>query len=101
MDLILYSRSFTSATNDAAYAITAGEELRIMNKVTIASGDYKTLDGSVTIANKGNLALPFQLDTDNNEERSIYANLVTRGTPTYTAADKLTVRLHVLHKGAN
>lgn len=83
-DLILYKSDPTAVSDNAAYTITAADEDDILGIITFDT--YKDF-GSHSLAQILNIALPIP------PQAAIYGQLVTRGTPTYTATDDLRLSL--------
>jgi hypothetical protein len=91
-DVVFFGADFTATADNAAFDITAGEEANLIGTVNIASADFKDL-GGLKVATKAGVNLPYQLASSTGSR--IYAQLVTRGTPTYTATTDVTVKIAV------
>lgn len=96
LNLILFDADFTAVADNAVFDVTAGEEVRIIGVVNIASTDYKDI-GGLKVATVRNISLPYELTETNTAKLGrVYGQLVAVGTPTYTSTSDLTLRLGVL-----
>jgi len=91
-NLVLFSDATSGVADDAAFTVTkanrqAGKVLGIVN---IASSDYEDTIGGGSVAKKTKLGLILPIVLG-----KIYAQLVAVATPDYTAADSLTVQMHI------
>ncbi len=84
IDLILFRRSVTVAADNAAFTLSNTDDDAIIGYVTFDT--YKDF-GSHSVAQVTNLALLIPSGD------SVYGQLVTRGTPTYTATDDIRLNL--------
>lgn len=82
----------TTATDNAAQDIADADLLRCIGWVNIPASAYKSAADNA-IATVANIGLAFDLPTD---ATALYAIVVERGTPTYTAASDLQLNLFVL-----
>lgn len=90
IDVVFFDTDFTASSDNAAFDPSDTDLLNVVCYVTVA--DYSTFsDNSVGLAR--NVNCPFKLTAPN---QSLYAALVTRGTPTYTATSDLTLRVGIL-----
>jgi len=77
---------------NAAFAPTAADMDKCFGTITVAAGDYATVN-SISKVFKNELNIDFELP---DTESKFYVYLVTSGTPTYAAADKLSkIRFNV------
>ena len=91
LDVVFFDAnpSSTTFTDNAAFDPADAD---IVNIVGVASvTDWKAFNDN-DVGQALNLAMPFVLDSGN----TLYAVLVSRGTPTYGAATDLTLRVGVL-----
>lgn len=88
--LYIFDSKPATIADDAAFAIVIADLRKLIRAVDIAAGDYTTVN-SLDYAQKTGLNIPF-IAQDGN----LYAYLVTTGTPNYTNADALYLRLLVL-----
>jgi hypothetical protein len=83
-----------TSVDNGAFTITAADAGNLVGHVGVVAGDFKD-SAAQSLASVGNVwkifnpASPTGLATGINA-KSIYAIAVTRGTPTYTAANRLT-----------
>lgn len=88
-DLVFFDRSITAPTDNAVFAPTDTELGYVVAVVPILSGMYADLSTNA-IAAVQNLAVPIVLNgTD------LYAVLVARGTPTFTATTDVSVTVTI------
>jgi hypothetical protein len=84
-DLLLFKADFTETADNAAIAVSAADLLNLVGHVSLVAGDFISVSGSArAVATKTAINLPVS-SADNN----IYAQFVTRGTPTYAAVSDL------------
>lgn len=84
-DLLLFKADFTETSDNAAIAVSAADLLNMVGHVSLVAGDYITVSGTArAVATKTSINLPV-VSSDNN----IYAQFVTRGTPTYATVSDL------------
>lgn len=87
--LYLFDQKPSVIANDAAFAPTVADLKKIIAKVSIAAGDYETLNGNA-------IAIKEQLEIDYTcVDGNLYGYLVAVDTPDYAAAGDLTLRLTV------
>jgi len=91
LDLVLFSDQPTASTttDQGAPSIHANDVNKIVGVINIATADYTTINGK-SVATKRDLGLPI-----NSAGRNLYALLISRGTPTYTAASNLSLTIAV------
>lgn len=88
-DLVLFDRSITAATDNAIFAPTDAELAFCIGVIPILAADYYDFSTNSVASQKG-VNLPFVLSgTD------LFAQLVTRGTPTYTSVNDIVVTLTI------
>ena len=83
--------SATTFTNNATLDIADADITKICGVVSIAASDYADFNDN-SVATKLNAGLVIQLSGSD----TLYAALVSRGTPTYTSTTDLTVQIGVL-----
>lgn len=92
MDLFLFDATFTATADNAAWPTTNPTETVIgtncIGVITVASGDYKTYNG-------GTLAIVTLTNPIRLAGTSLFAQAVTRGTPTYALTTDLIFRLTI------
>lgn len=69
-----------SYADNAAEAVTAADWLKCIGFLTVAAGEYQTMANASVVSQTG-IAMPVKLASGS----SLYALIVTTGTPTYTA----------------
>jgi len=83
IDVFLFQSSVTGGVDNAAYAPSDAEILECVGVVEVDALDYITV-GASSVATIP-VDLGFQLDSST----TVYAQIVSRGTPTYGAANSL------------
>jgi hypothetical protein len=98
LDLLLFSASFTATADAATIAISAGDSVNLLGRISIASGNWTSIASGVAEATYQGF-FPFPLVSSDNH---IYGQLVTRGTPTYASTSDIIVQLvsEVVRSGA-
>lgn len=79
----------TPQTDKTAVAITAADLQNCIGHISFLAADYSDGGSTAAVATKFNLWLAAAGGVDNN----IYAQLVSRGTPTYGSTSDITLRL--------
>lgn len=82
LDVVLFDSdpSTTTFTNNAALDVSDADLVRIIGHVSILASDYISFADNA-VATKSGLAMPVDVAAG----RNLYACVVCRGTPTYTA----------------
>jgi hypothetical protein len=80
----------TTFTNNAALDVADADLLNAVGSVSVVAGDYIALADN-SLATVKNVNLRFKLDSGT----SLYACLITRGTPTYAAATDIQLKVGV------
>ena len=89
LELHLFNQAFTPTANNAPFDPTDADLENWIGFLEVAAGDYADLnDNSAAILRNQNL--PFNLVSGGT---SLFGQLVTRATPTYTAVDDIIVKL--------
>lgn len=90
LDVVFFSAdpAGTTFTDNGAFAPVAADVANAIGHVSIVAGDYSAFSAN-SVATKAGLALAL------GGAQTLYAALVSRGTPTYVAATDLTVKLIV------
>lgn len=83
IDVFFFDRDFTPTTDNAAFDPADADLPNCIGVVSIVAGDYAACADS-SVACKRDINLPFKLDADGT---TLYAQAVTRGTPTYAIGD--------------
>lgn len=84
-DLVLFDRSITAPTDNAAFDPTDAELANCIGVVEFVAGDYHDFNDN-SLAQLDDIGLPFVLNGT-----SLYGALVARGTPTYTSTSDIIV----------
>lgn len=91
IDIFIFDRSFTPTADNAAFDPSDGDMANCIGVISVSASDYYPwADGSV--ACKTNVNIPYVIPSDGT---TIYAQAVTRGTPTYAATTDLTFKFGV------
>lgn len=89
VDILLFNQPLvTPQVDKVAVSITAADAANLIGHITLVLGDYSDLSASAS-ATKYNLWMAAAGGVDNN----IYAQIVCRGTPTYTSTSALILKL--------
>ena len=88
IDLFLFDRSVTATADNAPINISAADSLFCIGVITILATDYKD-QGGQTVATVKNIGLHISAKDD----KTIYGQMVVRGTPTYGAVTDLQIAL--------
>ena len=83
----------TTFTDNGALDVDDADLVKILGVVSIVAADYVDFADN-SVATKTSLGLPFRLTT--KDEHALYACLVARGTPTYSAAADLKLTVGIL-----
>lgn len=87
--LVLFNQTFTAGTDNAAWNPTESDFDNVVAVIPIAAGDYVTQgSASLAVAHIKNLAVAYLCNVT-----SLYGQLWTTGTPTYTATTDIEVIL--------
>lgn len=82
------------ADNAALSTLTDADALLIQAVIQVAAGDFRLLGlTSQDVATKHGLTIPVQ---GRSKDTSLFAYLVTEGTPTFAAVDDVTIKLGVI-----
>lgn len=94
LDILFFSENPTNAvaSNDAASISDAEMASKFLGHVKILATDYEDL-AACSFATKQNLSLLLECNTDRSQ--SIWALVVSRGTPTYGSTSDLVFKLGV------
>lgn len=95
LDLYLFSGAPTSIADNGAFltAFTLGDHKKWIRKLTIATGDWQTINSNKTafVAYQGSESLGIDFSADDGA--NIYAYLVGTGGPTYTSTAGLYIKI--------
>lgn len=93
LDVVFFNEmpTETTFTDQDELDIGAADLQKIIGVVPIAEADYADLKNNAAAA-KNNVDLSFALASGIN----LYACIVSRGTPTYAAADDLQLRINII-----
>ena len=89
LDLLLFDQSFTATADNDAIAISTADAENCIGVVTVSA--YSDM-GTPSVGRSTNSGLAFKAKDD----RTIYGQLVTRGTPTYASTSDLTIKIGIL-----
>lgn len=96
-DLVIFSRnpSATTFTDQAAFDISDTDLTKVVAVINLGSSSrFAFADNSVHYV--GGLFLPVEaIDADGNVATTLYAALVSRGTPTFATGSDVTVTLEI------
>jgi len=90
-DLVLFKQTFTATADNGAIAISAADSLNCIGTIPILAADYVDIGGT-SVATIKNIQLRFKA----SDSRTIFGQLVTRGTPTYGATTDVQISVSVL-----
>ena len=87
MDVLLFESAVAAGTDNAAYALSKPDMKKLVGLIRVQAADY-VIVGARSIA-RVSPAIHIQM----NASQHLFAQIVSRGTPTYTASDSLQLRL--------
>lgn len=90
IDLVLFDRSVTAPTDNAAFDPSDAEAAQVVGIVKVVAADYADFSDN-SVASKA-VSLPYKLEAATT---SLFGVLVSRGTPTYTSTSDVVVTLTV------
>lgn len=91
IDIVFFNQTFTATADNAPFDPTDADMQNCIGHINVAVTDYANfVDNSV--ATKRNVGFWFELAAG---QTSLFAQMVVRATPTYTATDDLTVKITV------
>lgn len=91
LDLVLFDQDFTSTTDNDPFDPSDADLANCIGVLTIVAADYADFTDN-SVGTVQNLKLPITVAAT-----SIYGQLVSRGTPTYTSTSDLQVKLIIRH----
>lgn len=92
LDLIFFKSSVTLAANNDVFVLSAADELHILPGY-LSFTTYKDLGANGSISAQQAIGIPVPLM---DATGILYGALISRGTPTYTSASRLTVTIGVV-----
>ena len=91
LDILLFqSNTLASGVNNAPFAPAEAELKEIVGVVSVTAADY------VDVGTSAFAQVDIELDLQLEASQNLFAQIVSRGTPTYSDTDNLEVRLIVL-----
>jgi hypothetical protein len=90
-DILLFDQSFTATADKNAIAVSAADCANLIGVVSLVAGDWVTVQAGRAVATK---IIAYPMPLISAVDNSIYAQLVTRGTPTYGTTADISVRLY-------
>ena len=91
IDIALFDTDIAGTADNAAFAPTDAELSTSVGTISAAAGNYATFSSN-SLATVDNIGLPYSA-----EGGVLYFQLVTRATPTYTAATDILVGLGIVY----
>ena len=92
IDIVFFDQTFTATADNAPFDPSDADMQNCIGFIDVAATDYADfVDNSVAAKGSG-LRMPFAFDLVGT---SLFAQLVVRATPTYTATDDITVKLTI------
>jgi len=92
MELWLFDTAPAAIADNAPFVVSAADLETCLGVIAIAAADFKD-EATKAVATLKNVGLPYKLPVGSSD---LIGYLVTRGTPTYTGTDNLSVRLGIL-----
>jgi hypothetical protein len=92
VDLVLFDQDFTASSDNAVFDPTDADLANCIGVIKVRSSDYASFNDNAVACVTG-VGLAFE---GSGGTRNLYGQLVVRGTPTYTAASDIRVRITVL-----
>jgi hypothetical protein len=97
IEVLIFEENITTPADNSAWSFTSGDEPKLLARVEVGASDYKAVGGgAASIAEIRNLAIPISTQAKTNNAPTLYAVMVTTGTPTYVATDDITLKLGFL-----
>lgn len=93
LDLYFFDEEVTPGADNAAFTLSAAESRALIGKVSVTAADYVSSAGGNAQAVLNGLGMLMQAK---ERKKSIWMVVVSRGAPTYTAADNLQFKLGLL-----
>lgn len=94
IDLVLFNAdpAATTFADNTAFAVNPADAGKVIGLVSVLAGDYVSIATTLAVATKKDFRMALKNTTSSP---TLYAALVCRGTPTYTATTNLTLQLTV------
>jgi len=97
VDVVFFDRTFGATADNAPFDPTDADLANCIGYLDVAATDYENfVDNSVAVKASG-LRMPFDYDLV-AAGTSLFAQMVVRSTPTYTAVDDITIKITVQRK---
>jgi len=91
-DLVLFNQTFTPTADNAAFDPSDADLANCIGYIDVAATDYANFVDNSVAAKSSGLRMPFPITLVGT---SLFGQMVTRGTPTYTAVNDITVKLTI------
>ena len=89
--LVLFNQAFVASADNAAFDPSDADLLNCIGAINIGTADYVAFNDN-SVAQVRSTGLPFKL----TGTTTLYGQLMCVATPTYTAVNDLTVKVHIL-----
>ncbi len=94
IDVVFFDQTFGATADNAAFDPTDADMQNNIGYIDIAATDYADFNDNSVAAKTSGLRMPFDYDLV-AAGTSLFAQMVVRDTPTYTATDDLTIKITV------
>lgn len=97
IDIFFFSEDFTPTADNAAFAPSAADLENCIGVVNIPAANYFNAGTNGHVAYVGGLSMPSgSTESDGAASSRLKAQMVVRGTPTYTATDDIIIKIGYL-----
>ena len=94
VDIVFFDQAFTATADNAPFDPSDADLQNCIGFIDVAATDFATFNDNSAAAKASGLRMPFDFDLA-AAVTTLYAQMVVRSTPTYTATDDLTVIITV------
>ena len=91
IDIVFFNQAFTATADNAAFDPSDADLANCIGFVKVLSSDYANFNDNA-VATLNGIGMPFKCEGST----TLYAQMVVRGTPTYTATTDIKVLIRVL-----
>lgn len=92
IDIVFFDRTFTATADNAPFDPTDADLANVIGYVDVAATDYANFVDNSVAAKASGLRMPFDYVLNGT---SLFAQMVVRSAPTYTATDDITIKITV------
>lgn len=92
IDVVFFNQTFTATADNAPFDPSDADMANNIGYIDVAATDYADFVDNSVAAKTSGLRMPFDYDLVGT---SLFAQMVVRSTPTYTATDDITIKITV------